>query len=146
MKYLKMIKPDSFVSEYQHETFRPQEAEALQRLRKVASLVKPIMKQRGWKVGILAEFWPSERNLYGTNCNSGQIISLRLRHGNDERLFLPIEEVVDVMLHELCHIVQHNHEQPFHTLWNQLRNEFELLLRKGYTGDDAVLPGHKTRG
>jgi len=27
--------------------------------------VKPIMRKRGWKVGVLAEFYPEERNLLG---------------------------------------------------------------------------------
>lgn len=91
---------DPAVSEYQHERSRPREAEALQTLRKVASLVKPIMRQRGWKVGVLTEFFPSERNLLGLNINKGQKICLRLRYPSDERQFLPLEEVTDTMLHE----------------------------------------------
>lgn len=96
----KMREHDPVVSEYEHEKFRPREAEALQTLRKVASLVKPIMRQRGWKVGILTEFWPPEKNLLGLNWNKGQKICLRLRYPYDERQFLPLEDVVDTMLHE----------------------------------------------
>lgn len=95
-----MLELDPLITEYQHEKFRPREAEALQTLRKVASLVKPIMRQRGWKVGILTEFWPPEKNLLGLNWNHGQKICLRLRYPYDERQFLPLEEVVDTMLHE----------------------------------------------
>lgn len=91
---------DPAVSEYQHERTRPREAEALQTLRKVASLVKPIMRQRGWKVGVLTEFYPPERNLLGLNIDKGQKICLRLRYPGDERQFLPLEEVTDTMLHE----------------------------------------------
>ena len=91
---------DPAVCEYQHERSRPREAEALQALRKVASLVKPIMRQRGWKVGVLTEFYPQERNLLGLNINKGQKICLRLRYPGDERQFLPVEEVTDTMLHE----------------------------------------------
>ena len=95
-----MLEHDPLISEYEHEKFRPREADALQTLRKVASLVKPIMRQRGWKVGILTEFWPPEKNLLGLNWNKGQKICLRLRYPHDERQFIPLEEVVDTMLHE----------------------------------------------
>lgn len=91
---------DPCISEYQHEKHRPREAEALQTLRKVASLVKPIMRQRGWKVGVLTEFFPQENNLLGLNVNAGQRICLRLRHAGDDRQFLPLEQVTDTMLHE----------------------------------------------
>lgn len=91
---------DPCISEFQHEKHRPREAEALQTLRKVASLVKPIMRQRGWKVGVLTEFFPQENNLLGLNVNAGQRICLRLRHAGDDRQFLPLEQVTDTMLHE----------------------------------------------
>jgi DNA-dependent metalloprotease WSS1 len=91
---------DPLVSEYQHDKQRPREAEALTTLRKVASLVKPIMRQRSWRVGTLCEFYPAERNLLGLNVNKGEKICLRLRYPSDERQFLPIEQVVDTMLHE----------------------------------------------
>lgn len=91
---------DPAVSEYQHDKHRPREADALQTLRKVASLVKPIMRQRGWKVGVLAEFYPQATNLLGININGGEKICLRLRYPGDERQFLSLEEVTDTMLHE----------------------------------------------
>jgi len=34
-------------------------------LRKAASMVKPMMRKRGWKVGTLAEFLPDEPQLLG---------------------------------------------------------------------------------
>jgi hypothetical protein len=91
---------DALVSEYQHEKQRPREVDALLTLRKVASLVKPIMRQRNWRVGTLCEFYPHESNLLGLNVNAGQKVCLRLRYPSDERQFLPIEQVVDTMLHE----------------------------------------------
>ena len=137
---------DPLVSEYQHEKSRPREADALQTLRKVASLVKPIMRQRGWRVGILTEFYPPEQNLLGLNWNRGQKICLRLRYPGDERQFLPLEQVVDTMLHELCHNVHGPHNEAFHDLWNQLRDEHEALMRKGYTGEGFLSQGHKLGG
>ena len=91
---------DPWVSEYQHEKHRYREAEALHMLQKIASLVKPIMRQRCWRIGILTEFFPQETNLLGLNVNKGQRICLRLRYPGDERQFLPLEQVVDTMLHE----------------------------------------------
>ncbi|KAL8738441.1 MAG: hypothetical protein Q9181_000755 [Wetmoreana brouardii] len=141
-----MHEHDPLVAEYQHEKSRPREAEALQALRKVASLVKPIMRQRGWRVGILTEFYPPEQNLLGLNWNRGQKICLRLRYPGDERQFLPLEQVVDTMLHELCHNVHGPHNEAFHNLWNQLRDEHESLVRKGYTGEGFLSQGHKLGG
>ena len=134
------------ISEFQHDKSRPREAEALHTLRKVASVVKPIMRQRGWRVGILTEFYPPEQNLLGLNWNKGQKICLRLRYPGDERQFLPLEQVVDTMLHELCHNEHGPHNEAFHTLWNRLRDEHENLLRKGYTGEGFLSEGRKLGG
>ncbi|KAJ5305998.1 hypothetical protein PENANT_c047G06867 [Penicillium antarcticum] len=137
---------DTLISEYRHEKKRPRESEALFILRKVASLVKPIMRQRAWRVGALCEFFPQQRNLLGLNVNHGQKICLRLRYPSDQKQFLPIEEVVDTMLHELCHNVIGPHNQQFHALWNQLRDEHEELIRKGYTGEGFLSQGKRLGG
>ena len=60
--------------------------------------------------------------------------------------FLPLEQVVDTMLHELSHIIFGPHDEKFHALWNQLREEYEGLLRKGYTGEGFLSEGHKLGG
>ncbi|KAG2416325.1 hypothetical protein HFD88_007540 [Aspergillus terreus] len=137
---------DPLVFEYQHDRHRPRESEALLILRKVASLVKPIMRRRDWKVGTLCEFYPQQSNLLGLNINAGQKICLRLRYASDQRQFIPIEQVVDTMLHELCHIVQGPHNQQFHALWNQLRDEHEELVMRGYTGEGFLSEGRKLGG
>ncbi|KAJ5115244.1 hypothetical protein NUU61_001003 [Penicillium alfredii] len=137
---------DTLISEYRHENKRPRESEALLILRKVASMVKPIMRQRAWRVGALCEFYPRQKNLLGLNVNSGQKICLRLRYASDQRQFLPIEQVVDTMLHELCHIVHGPHHQQFHALWNQLRDEQEELVIKGYTGEGFLSQGKRLGG
>ena len=46
----------------------------------------------------------------------------------------------------LCHIVHGPHNDDFHNLWNQLRNEHEQLARKGYTGEGFLSPGRKLGG
>lgn len=141
-----MREHDPLILEYSHEAQRPRAPDALQTLRKVASLVKPLMRQRGWRVFILAEFWPDEKNLLGLNHNHGEKICLRLRYPYDERQFLPMEDVVDTMLHELAHIVHGPHDAQFHALWNQLREEHEQLTRKGYTGEGFLSEGKKLGG
>ncbi|KAI9720408.1 MAG: hypothetical protein M1812_002914 [Candelaria pacifica] len=137
---------DPVISAYEHLQEKPRQAEALKSLQKVASLVKPIMRQRGWKVGILTEFYPLENNLLGLNWNAGEKICLRLRYPYDEKQFIPMEQVVDTMLHELSHIVHGPHDAKFHALWNQLREEHEQLIRKGYTGEGFLSEGKKLGG
>ncbi|PYI19249.1 zinc metallopeptidase [Aspergillus violaceofuscus CBS 115571] len=137
---------DPLISEYRHDKKRPRADEALLMLQKVASIVKPIMRRRQWKVGILAELNPRERNLLGLNYNHGQKICLRLRHAGDDRQFLSMDSIVDTMLHELCHIVHGPHNQQFHALWNQLRDEHLELTLKGYTGEGFLSKGHRLGG
>lgn len=50
------------------------------------------------------------------------------------------------MLHELSHIVHSEHDSKFHALWNQLRDEHEALLMKGYTGEGFLSEGHRLGG
>ncbi|KAI9371989.1 WLM domain-containing protein [Aspergillus egyptiacus] len=137
---------DPLVLEYQHDRHRPRESEALLILRKIASLVKPIMRRRCWKVGTLCEFYPHQRNLLGLNVNAGQKICLRLRYPSDQNQFLPLDQVVDTMLRRLCHIVHGPHNQQFHALWNQLRDEHVELSMKGYTGEGFLSHGRRLGG
>lgn len=137
---------EPLVDQFQHDAHRPRADEALRALRKVASLVKPIMRQRNWRVGTLCEFYPPESNLLGLNINRNEKICLRLRYPGDERQFLPIEQVTDTMLHELCHYVHGPHDQHFHALWDQLRDEHEALVRKGYTGEGFLSEGKRLGG
>lgn len=58
---------DALISEYSHLKHYPREKEALHTLKKIASLVKPVMRARGWTVGTLAEFYPDQHNLLGAN-------------------------------------------------------------------------------
>lgn len=137
---------EPLVNQFQHEAHRKRASEALQALRKIASIVKPIMRQRNWMVGTLCEFYPPESNLLGLNINRGEKICLRLRYPGDENQFLPLEQVVDTMLHELCHIVHGPHDQAFHALWDQLRDEHQALLNKGYTGEGFLGRGERLGG
>lgn len=58
---------DALVASYRHLRELPRAEDALFILRKIASLVKPIMRARGWTVSELCEFYPSQQNLLGTS-------------------------------------------------------------------------------
>ena len=137
---------DPLVNQFQHEAHRKRASEALQSLKKIASIVKPIMRQRNWVVGTLCEFYPEEANLLGLNINRGQKICLRLRYPGDANQFLPLEQVVDTMLHELSHIVHGPHNAEFQALWDQLRDEHQALVLKGYTGEGFLGRGDRLGG
>lgn len=46
----------------------------------------------------------------------------------------------------LCHIVHGPHNREFHALWNQLRDEHEELVIKGYTGEGFLSQGKRLGG
>ncbi|KAM0248246.1 hypothetical protein ACHAQJ_009535 [Trichoderma viride] len=141
-----MPEHDPLVISYSHLAQFRRADEALTILKKVASLVKPIMRSRGWTVKELAEFYPTQQNLLGLNVNRGFRICLRLRYPHDQNQFLPTESIVDTMLHELCHIVHGPHDAKFHALWDQLRDEWQGLLFKGYTGEGFLSEGRRLGG
>jgi hypothetical protein len=91
---------DNHFGAYYHLAHLQRADEALFALRKAASCVKPLMRKRGWRVGILSEFLPDQPNLLGLNTNRGEHIQLRLRHPGDFNQFLPFEQVLDTLLHE----------------------------------------------
>lgn len=153
---------EALVGQYSHLKTLPREKDALHTIKKIASLVKPVMRARNFKVGTLAEFYPAEQNLLGelpllvlrkhvSNCiginmNRGQKICLRLRYPGDNNQFLPIEQVVDTMLHELAHNLIGPHNEQFHALWDQMRKEHEALVMKGYTGEGFLSEGRQLGG
>ncbi|XP_071731977.1 DNA-dependent metalloprotease WSS1-like [Rutidosis leptorrhynchoides] len=110
------------------------EDEARQILEKVAKQVQPIMKKRKWKVKILSEFWPSNPALLGLNVNGGEEVKLRLRRQNNEWDFFSYEQILDTMLHELCHNQFGPHNADFYNLLDEIRKECEELMAKGITG------------
>ncbi|KAB8611443.1 hypothetical protein FH972_025948 [Carpinus fangiana] len=137
---------DALVNAYEHLNSLPRAPDALNMLKKIASVVKPIMRGRGWKVGTLTEFYPHEQSLLGLNVNRGQRVCLRLRYAGDNTLFMPLENVIDTMLHELSHNVFGPHDEKFNNLWNALRDEYTDLKIKGYTGEGFLSEGHRLGG
>ncbi|KAJ2697164.1 hypothetical protein H4218_004140 [Coemansia sp. IMI 209128] len=120
---------------------RPQSAEALQLLHRLAAQVRPIMASRQWKVQVLREFFPTNPSLLGLNVNRGQEIRIRLRPSHDPTQFLPYYDLLGTMLHELVHIVRGPHDAEFYRKLDELKSEAEVLLAKGYRGDGFYSDG-----
>ncbi|KAF9113187.1 hypothetical protein BGX27_002028 [Mortierella sp. AM989] len=114
-------------------TSKKNHEEALRILKKVATMVRPIMKAHGWKTTTLAEFYT--KGLLGMNTNSGWKIQLCLRYHSDENRFLPWEEIIGTMLHELAHNIRGPHDEKFYKALNDLNNEYDKVIASGYTGE-----------
>ncbi|KAH9486391.1 DNA-dependent metalloprotease WSS1 [Psilocybe cubensis] len=115
---------------------------ALHLLQRVASLVKPILRKRGWVIPVLSEFYPENPNLYGLNENKGQQILLRLRPPNSKVILLPEDQVVQTMLHELTHNVYSDHDDNFYRYLDDLRLEYKGLEWSGWDGEGFLSVGH----
>jgi hypothetical protein len=57
--------PNPYISAYTHLSSLERADEALKLLYQLASMTKPIMRKRNWKVGTLAEFLPDYHALQG---------------------------------------------------------------------------------
>ncbi|KAG7595326.1 Zinc finger RanBP2-type [Arabidopsis thaliana x Arabidopsis arenosa] len=127
---------------------KPREDEARKILEKVANQVQPIMTRRKWRVKVLSEFCPKNPMLLGVNVNRGVQVKLRLRRVNHDGEFLSYHEILDTMLHELCHNAHGPHNANFYKLWDELRKECEELMSKGITGTGQGfdIPGKRLGG
>ncbi|KAF9579648.1 hypothetical protein BGW38_004015, partial [Lunasporangiospora selenospora] len=107
--------------------------EALCILQRVARMVRPVMKAHGWKIHTLAEFYP--KHLLGMNTNRGYKIQLCLRSHMDETTFLPWDDILGTMLHELTHNIRGPHDELFYKALDNLNDEYDrLVLDTGYVG------------
>ncbi|KAJ7960917.1 DNA-dependent metalloprotease WSS1-like [Quillaja saponaria] len=127
---------------------KPAEEEARKFLEKIAKQVQPIMRKHKWRVKVLSEMCPNNARLLGLNVGAGVHVKLRLRRPNRDWDFYPFEEVLDTMLHELCHNVHGPHNANFYKLWDELREECAELMAKGVsgTGGGFDLPGRRLGG
>ncbi|XAR74039.1 hypothetical protein NMG60_11008193 [Bertholletia excelsa] len=122
---------------------RFRESEAREILESIAKLVRPIMCKRKWKVNTLSEFCPAKPFLLGINIGRGAEISLRIRRQDNELDFFPYNQILNTMLHELCHNDYGPHNSHFYKLWDEIREECNELMAKGIigTGQGSDLPG-----
>ncbi|XVF33880.1 hypothetical protein REPUB_Repub18cG0009500 [Reevesia pubescens] len=109
---------------------KPGAEEAQKILEKIAKQVQPIMP------------------LLGLNVGGGVHVKLRLRRPNRDWDFYPFDQVLDTMLHELCHNTHGPHNASFYKLWDELRKECEELMAKGIagTGEGFDLLGRRLGG
>jgi len=118
--------------------------EAQKILEKVCWQVQPIMRKHQWSVALVTEFLPRSPNLLGMNTNSGEKIEIRMRKSKTSD-FLPYEDLLGTMLHELVHNEIGPHNAKFYKLLDELTKECDELLAKGTGGRGAGfdLPGMK---
>ncbi|AGO13191.1 AaceriAFR042Cp [[Ashbya] aceris (nom. inval.)] len=110
---------------------KPGKERALNILQDIARRVSYLMREEGFRVGQLAEFYPQERRLLGLNVNQGAKILLRLREPTDEQQFLSRESVLAVMLHELTHNVFGPHDARFRRKLDELVGRQWVLDQRG---------------
>lgn len=115
--------------------------EALYLLQKIASMVSPVMRHHGLKVGTLCEFFPKDPQLLGLNVNHGMKICIRLRPHFNDKTFFPLTELLGTMIHELTHNKHGPHDDKFYTYMGELRRELEDLMAEGFTGDGFFSAG-----
>ncbi|XAR67378.1 Ubiquitinyl hydrolase 1 [Bertholletia excelsa] len=127
---------------------KAREDEARKILERVAKQVQPIMRKHKWRVKLLSEFCPKNSSLLGLNVGHGVHVKLRLRRPNRDSDFFPFDQILDTMLHELCHNVHGPHNASFYNLWDEIRKECEDLMAKGIIGtsEGFDLPGQRLGG
>ncbi|KAK8360554.1 hypothetical protein V6Z12_A04G172600 [Gossypium hirsutum] len=81
------------------------------------------MRKHKWRVKLLSEFCPNNPALLGLNVGAGIHVKLRLRRPNRDWDFHPFDQVLDTMLHELCHNAHGPHNASFYKLWDELRKD-----------------------
>ncbi|EEB05396.1 WLM domain-containing protein [Schizosaccharomyces japonicus yFS275] len=122
----------SFISSLKRDT----EELAREYLKRIAAMAYPIMKKNGLGLTSLdeaaynAKFW-------GRNWNKGECVELVLQDARGH--WLPFEFVMDVFLHELCHVWRSPHDAVFHKHLAALRQELVVLLSKGYKGEKKYM-------
>ncbi|KAJ3127738.1 hypothetical protein HK098_005855 [Nowakowskiella sp. JEL0407] len=121
----------------------PQASTAYDMLLSVISKVSPLLKSHSWSMTTLAEFYPTNKNLLGININHGHTIKLRLRHPHDKSSFLPLDDVIQTMLHELIHIERGPHDETFYKLLDALAAEYDKLVSSGFTGIGFQSDGYR---
>ncbi|KAG8480985.1 hypothetical protein CXB51_025698 [Gossypium anomalum] len=78
---------------------------------------------------------PNNPALLGLNVGAGIHMKLRLRRLNRDWDFYPFDQVLDTMLHELCHNGYGPHNASFYKLWDELRKRCEdQIIKKALLG------------
>lgn len=102
---------------------QPNSQKAKELLQKLANATMNILNSRKWKVKVLREFFPTNKNLLGMNVNHGAAIMIRLRHGHNNLEFLEWHDILGTLCHELAHMKISPHNAAFYKLWDELSDE-----------------------
>jgi hypothetical protein len=124
-------------------TSKEDDARARELLERTAWQVQPIMRKRGWRVGVLLEMPAKVRDRLGDNYNRGERVRLKLRR--DDGAWEAYEQVLAVMLHELVHNDIGPHDGKFFALLAELEKECEDLMARGVGGTGAGFDAKGTR-
>ncbi|CEL97982.1 unnamed protein product [Vitrella brassicaformis CCMP3155] len=101
------------------------DGKAKRMLQDASDLVRPIMCKRRWQVELMREFKPDVKELLGLNINRGQEVKIRVRYNNDD--FVPYEQVIGTVLHELVHNSIKGHNSSFWDLYEEVEAECRKL-------------------
>ncbi|CAD6957491.1 unnamed protein product [Tilletia controversa] len=110
-----------YIAEYRALNRKGSE-QCLQILRRTGTLVKPLMVKHGWRLPLLAEFYPNDKSLLGINIW-------------DEHV------VMGCMLHELTHNVRGPHDSVFYAFLDKLKDEYQSICISGWSGEGFLVPG-----
>ena len=72
---------------------------------------------------------PANPSLLGLNIGGGAEVKLRLRRPNNELDFFPYDQILDTMLHELCHNRYGPHNADFYNLLDEIRKVVVYLSK-----------------
>lgn len=137
---------DGLIGGYAHLSTKSHARDALALLSSLAAEALPLVKKHGWRIGLLREFYPSQSNLLGTNLNRGQVVSLRLRPASNEHEFLPFDDLMGTLLHELAHNEVGPHDARFYALLDELNVEYDALLAARKAHSQAKALGGRGKG
>ena len=110
---------------------KPNKDYALSILKDIAHRVSYLMREHKFKVDQLVEFYPKNKRLLGMNVNRGAKIMLRLRQPFNEEEFLPREDILGTMLHELTHNVYGPHNALFYKKLDELTARTWVIESQG---------------
>jgi hypothetical protein len=108
-----------------HLDHMPKATMALSILNRLVERVKPIMDEHNLSIGTLKEFYDDDDEDMGRNKGRGEVVMIRLREMADKSKFLPKEEIIDTMLHELTHNRYRDHDGDFESYLQGLRDEYD---------------------
>ncbi|KAG9119700.1 hypothetical protein FRC07_005141 [Ceratobasidium sp. 392] len=116
------------------------EQNAKELLNALAAQVRPICKKHGFTVNSFEEY-EHNKVFLGRNWNAGETIEIVLRRSDGT--FHDIQQLIQVLCHELSHIKHMNHGTGFQQLNAQICHEVAILRSKGYYGDGMYSSGSR---